>query len=76
MNIPANDNPTMQRAMDTYVKLTRSADEVSNRLIEKQTLGDLPPSHSGVLEALFHLGPFSQTEIGAKLLKSVKKVLK
>ena len=43
MNIPTNDNLAMQRALDTYVKLTRSADEISNRLIEKQTLDDLPP---------------------------------
>ncbi|MCK4724560.1 MAG: MarR family transcriptional regulator [Anaerolineales bacterium] len=70
MNIPDNDNPTMQRAMDTYVKLTRSADSLSTRLIKKQTLDDLPPSQSDHREALSHLGPLSQTEIGAKLLKS------
>ncbi len=70
MNIPAYDNPAMQHSMDTYVKLTRSAYAVSNRLIERQTLDDLPPSQSDMREALSHLGPLSQTGNGAKLLKS------
>ena len=70
MNIPAYDNPAMQRSMDTFVKLTRSAYAVSNRLIERQTLDDLPPSQSDMREAFSHLGPLSQTEIGAKLLES------
>ncbi len=35
-----------------------------------QTLGDLTLSQFGVLEAVFHLGPMSQKDIGQKLLKS------
>ena len=70
MTKPATDNPTLQLTLDTYVKLIRSVNALSNRLIEKQTFGDLTHSQFGVLEAIFHLGPLSQTEISAKLLKS------
>jgi MarR family 2-MHQ and catechol resistance regulon transcriptional repressor len=39
-------------------------------LTRKGTLDGLTPSQFGVLEALHHLGPLSQSEICGKLLKS------
>jgi MarR family transcriptional regulator, 2-MHQ and catechol-resistance regulon repressor len=57
-------------ALDTFIKLTRAANAVSARLLRRRAMGDLTPTQFGVLESLYHLGPLSQTEIGAKLLKS------
>lgn len=57
-------------ALDTFVKLTRAAESLLARLQRCGTQGDLTPSQFGVLESLYHLGPMSHSEIGAKLLKS------
>jgi MarR family transcriptional regulator, 2-MHQ and catechol-resistance regulon repressor len=57
-------------ALDTFIKLTRATNSLMNRLAAHETLGDLTQSQFGVLESLLHLGPLSQTEIGAKQLKS------
>jgi len=57
-------------ALDTYIKLMRAAESVAARLFQCGTFGDLTPSQFAVLEALYHLGPLCQSEIGSKLLKS------
>jgi MarR family 2-MHQ and catechol resistance regulon transcriptional repressor len=57
-------------ALDTMIKLTRATNTLLNRLARRNTQGELTESQFGTLEALYHLGPMSQTEIGAKLLKS------
>ena len=57
-------------ALDTYIKLTRASNSLENRLMRTAALKDITPSQFGVLEALLHLGPMSQSEIGGKLLKS------
>lgn len=57
-------------ALNTFIKLTRATESLSARLSRCGTLGDLTMSQFGVLEALYHLGPMSQSEIGTKLLKS------
>jgi MarR family transcriptional regulator, 2-MHQ and catechol-resistance regulon repressor len=57
-------------ALDTFIKLTRATNSLMNRLAAHATLGDLTQSQFGVLESLLHLGPLSQSEIGAKQLKS------
>jgi len=57
-------------ALDTFIKLTRAADSVLNRLAHYHTQGGLSPSQFGVLETLYHLGPMCQSEIAHKLLKS------
>jgi MarR family 2-MHQ and catechol resistance regulon transcriptional repressor len=62
--------PEETLALDTFIKLTRAADSVTTRLHRMGTIGDLTPSQFGVLESLYHLGSMSQSEIGAKLLKS------
>jgi MarR family 2-MHQ and catechol resistance regulon transcriptional repressor len=57
-------------ALDTMIKLTRATNTLMARLARRNTQGDLTESQFGTLEALYHLGPMSQTEICGKLLKS------
>jgi MarR family transcriptional regulator, 2-MHQ and catechol-resistance regulon repressor len=65
------DGPPAQKlALDTMIKLTRAADSLMARLSRRETHPALTVSQFGTLEALHHLGPLSQTEICAKLLKS------
>ncbi len=57
-------------ALNTYIKLSRAVNALDARLARHHALDDLTITQFAVLEALHHLGPLSQTEIGAKLLKS------
>ena len=57
-------------ALDTYIKLSRAAESLDARVLRQHTLDDLTITQFGVLEALYHLGSLSQSNIGAKLLKS------
>lgn len=57
-------------ALNTFIKFTRSVESLENRLIRRNTVGDLTISQFGVLETLYHLGHMSQSEICGKLLKS------
>jgi MarR family 2-MHQ and catechol resistance regulon transcriptional repressor len=59
-----------QRALDAYVKLSRAADAVHNRVNAHLQQHDLTTSQFGVLEAIYHLGPLQIGELGAKILKS------
>jgi len=58
------------RVLDTFIKLTRCTNSLLMRLAEWNTLGDLTPSQFAVLEALYHLGPMTQSEVSQKVLKS------
>ncbi len=58
------------RVLNAYIKLVRAADTLSARLLEKKSHGGLSISQFGTLEALYHLGPMLQKEIGEKILKS------
>ncbi len=62
--------PEQVLALDTYIKLTRAMNSLESRLARSQVLQNLTGTQFGVLEALLHLGPMSQSEIGGKLLKS------
>ena len=57
-------------ALNTFIKFTRSVNSFLARLYEHDTLDDLTMSQFGVLEALYHLGPMCQNELGHKILKS------
>jgi MarR family transcriptional regulator, 2-MHQ and catechol-resistance regulon repressor len=57
-------------ALDTMIKLTRATNSLLARLTRHNTFGELTESQFGTLEALYHLGSMSQSEICAKLLKS------
>ena len=58
------------RALNAYIKLMRGAESVTSRLNTLAAAGGLTLSQFGALEALFHLGPLCQRELGEKLLKS------
>ena len=58
------------RALDAYIKLVRGAEPVTSRLNALAAAAGLTLSQFGALEALFHLGPLCQRELGEKLLKS------
>jgi len=70
--MPSHYNGTPQeiQALDTFIKLTRAVDSLYARLARRGALGDLTLSQFGVLEALYHLGSMSQSDICSKLLKS------
>ncbi len=56
--------------LNAYIKLMRAADTVTGCLSRSLAEENLTISQFGTLEALFHLGPQNQKEIGKKLLKT------
>jgi MarR family 2-MHQ and catechol resistance regulon transcriptional repressor len=58
------------RALSCFIKLIRAAETVSGRLAASVTAAGLTMSQFGALEALLHLGPLYQCDLGKKLLKS------
>lgn len=63
-------NETEKRALDVYIKLSRSADVVSQNINDHLRDYDLTFSQFGVIEALHHLGSLQTGELGSKILKS------
>jgi len=57
-------------ALSTYLKLTRASESLWNRLAPGLARENLTPSQFGVLEALHHLGPMHQRDLGRRILKS------
>lgn len=57
-------------ALNTYVKMMRAAESLTARVHRHLTSAGLTVSQFGVLEALYHLGPLTQRELGQKILKS------
>ncbi len=59
------------RALDAYIKLVRASESVVGRIGQNLRAEDgLTLSQFGVLEALWHLGPLCQRDLGLKILKS------
>ncbi len=58
------------RALDSYIKLMRAADTINSTVNLSLSKFGLTESQFNVLDALYHLGPLSQKELGFKLLKS------
>ena len=66
-----NRLPKNQRdALSVYVKLMRATNQATNRIHRHLRDDNLTVSQFAVLEALYHLGPLSQSELGEKILKS------
>jgi len=60
-----------QRAvLKTYTQMMRATDAVTNRMHRHLADSGLTGSQFGVLEALYHLGPLCQRDIGQKILKT------
>jgi MarR family transcriptional regulator, 2-MHQ and catechol-resistance regulon repressor len=58
------------RALDAYVKLLRCTETIRAGLLGRLRQLGLSEHQFGVLEALWHLGPLAQCELGRKLLTS------
>ncbi|GMU53141.1 MAG: hypothetical protein AMXMBFR33_22870 [Candidatus Xenobia bacterium] len=58
------------RALNAFIKLQRAVESLNGRLQPELTRAGLTVSQFGVLEALLHLGPMCQKELGQKLLQS------
>ena len=66
-----NKLPDKQRhALNLYVKLMRATNKTTGKIHRHLKDDNLTVSQFGVLEALYHLGPLSQSELGEKILKS------
>ncbi len=59
-----------RRALNLYVKLMRAANSVTSRIHRHLADDNLTVSQFAVLEAIYHLGPLCQGELGQKILKS------
>jgi MarR family 2-MHQ and catechol resistance regulon transcriptional repressor len=58
------------RALNAHIKLSRAAGAVGSRLGVWLADSGLTESQFGVLEAVFHLGPLHQCDLGEKILRS------
>jgi len=58
------------RALDAFIKLMRASDSLSVFLGRRLQEEQLTENQFGVLEALLHLGPMCQSELGRKLFTS------
>jgi MarR family 2-MHQ and catechol resistance regulon transcriptional repressor len=56
--------------LDTYVKLSRALATIDARIHRPLADHGLTSSRFGILEALMHLGPLNQRELGHKILRS------
>jgi MarR family 2-MHQ and catechol resistance regulon transcriptional repressor len=63
-------NKTDRAALNAYINLIRASETILSRLSAKLEASGLTLGQFGVLEALLHLGPMSQRELGEKLLRS------
>ncbi len=61
-------------ALDAFIKLTRAAESLNARIQQRQTTDGLTTSQFAVLEALYHLGPLSQGQVSARVLKSTGNI--
>ena len=61
-------------ALGTFVKLIRAAESVSADVHKEIGEAGLSISQFGILEALYHVGPMSQKDIGRKILKSAGNI--
>jgi MarR family 2-MHQ and catechol resistance regulon transcriptional repressor len=57
-------------SLNVYIKLLRASDSIRERINTSIFEKGLTESQFNMLDALFHLGPLSQSELGKKLFKS------
>jgi MarR family transcriptional regulator, 2-MHQ and catechol-resistance regulon repressor len=63
-------SPEQVKALNAYIRLTRSVESLSARLLTAEKLEGLTVSQLGVLDALNYLGPMVQKDLAGKILKS------
>ncbi len=59
-----------RRALDLYIKLSRAAESVNQRVNRHLQDAHLTVSQFGVLEAIYHLGPLRPRQLCDKILRS------
>ncbi len=62
-----------QKQIDTlnaFIKMTRASESINGRLSRSLSCESITMSQFGILEALLHIGPQNQRELGKKILKS------
>jgi MarR family 2-MHQ and catechol resistance regulon transcriptional repressor len=69
-----NTSTRARRALHAYTCLMRSAGSVTRRIHTHLADDDLTASQFAVLEALHHLGPLCQRELGQKILRSENNI--
>ncbi|MFV1884101.1 MAG: MarR family winged helix-turn-helix transcriptional regulator [Balneola sp.] len=59
-------------SLNAFIKMTRATESVNHRLGKylADSCEKLTTSQFGILEALLHLGPSNQKDLGAKILKT------
>ena len=65
-----NGTEDEKATLDAFIKLTRASESINGRLSRSLSEANLTITQFGTLEALLHLGPLNQRELGQKLLKS------
>ncbi|WP_020675318.1 MarR family winged helix-turn-helix transcriptional regulator [Geopsychrobacter electrodiphilus] len=63
-------SPQEDLALNTYISLLRCAETVTSDTTRNLASINLSVGQFGTLEALYHLGPLCQRDIGKKLLKT------
>lgn len=61
---------SIRRSLGSYVKLMRATNRLTSRIHRHLLDDNLTHSQFAVLEALYHLGPLSPSDLGEKILKS------
>ena len=59
-----------EQILNTFIKMMRATESINSRLSRYLSDEGMTITQFGVLEALLHIGPLNQKELGAKLLKS------
>ena len=65
-NMPENE----KIALNLYTRLMRSTNVVTEKMHSHLQVHQLTISQFGVLEAIYHLGPLCQKDLGKKILKT------
>jgi MarR family 2-MHQ and catechol resistance regulon transcriptional repressor len=58
------------RALNAFIKLMRASESMNTRISRRLAEAGLTVSQFGMLEALYHLGPMCQAELGRKQLRT------
>jgi len=61
---------SIRRSLSSYVKLMRASNRLTSQVHRHLLDDNLTHSQFAVLEALYHLGPLSPSDLGEKILKS------
>ncbi len=72
-NVP-EETEAAKSSLQAYITLLRASDTVAAKVGRSLLEHKLTLSQFGVMEALYHLGPLCQKQIGQKILKSASNL--